>query len=82
MHKILTITDIYKRGCDSIESAIENIRGYDIQWGTDKYGLDTMKTLIVEYYDYSVYEYPIETYKQKIEAVRAVNKELRRRQKR
>ena len=73
-----SLLDIYKRGCDSIQSSIENIRGYDIIWGADEFGLDTMKTLVVTYYDYSTYEYPITSYQQKLAAVTAVNQMLKR----
>lgn len=73
-----SLLDIYKRGCDSIQSSIENIRGYDIIWGADEFGLDAMKTLVVTYYDYSMYEYPITSYQQKLAAVTAVNQMLKR----
>lgn len=69
-----SILDLYKNIVDYIKVPIHGIRDYYIQMGlaSDGFGMEPCK-LIVTYYDYSVYEYNIQTYKDKREAVKKVN---------
>ena len=74
-----SLLDIYKKAIDNVEESIENIRSFDVVYGQDEVGFtDVPAKLVVTYYDYSVYEYPIVSYQQKLAAVTAVNQMLKR----
>lgn len=74
-----SLLDIYKKAIDDVEEPIENIRALDVNWGPDDIGFtDIPVKLIVTYYDYSMYEYPIASYQQKLAAVSAINQMLKR----